>query len=234
MALILHSVASTLMGRPGLGLKDLANPALGNNYDPQLWKALAYARQGKWAEAREKFKNAEPATASLPADLQRIVLCDAMRAALEVKDYSGAAKRSSDPRGAVGVPPALKPAVSVMRGRLAEALGRDKDALSEYKVAVDSSDRPAAAEGKLYQIALLQKRDRNQPGRRAARAGDAVGDVARRPRIPEVRALESMAKIYADTGRYSESLAANRTRRPSSSPIPKYRDRGRTRRRRAC
>ncbi len=67
VVLILHSVASTLMGRPERGLKDLANPALGNNYDPQLWKALAFARQGRWAEAREKFKNAEFAITALPA-----------------------------------------------------------------------------------------------------------------------------------------------------------------------
>ena len=59
VALIVHSVASTLMGRPRLGLKDLASPAIGTKYDPQLWKALADARLGKWAEAREKFKNAE-------------------------------------------------------------------------------------------------------------------------------------------------------------------------------
>ena len=96
VALIVHSVASILMGRPEQGLKDLANPAIGNNYDSQLWKALAYARQGKWAEAREKFKNVEFAITSLPIDLQRIVITDAMRASLEVKDYSGAAKRSSD------------------------------------------------------------------------------------------------------------------------------------------
>ena len=41
VALIVHSVASTLMGRPELALKDLANPAIGTNYDSQLWKALA-------------------------------------------------------------------------------------------------------------------------------------------------------------------------------------------------
>ena len=94
VALIVHSVASSLMGRPEEGLKDLANPAIGTNYDSQLWKALAYARQGKWAEAREKFKNAEFAITSLPIELQRIVISEAMRASLEVKDYSGAAKRS--------------------------------------------------------------------------------------------------------------------------------------------
>ena len=146
------------MGRPEQGLKDLANPVIGSSYDSQLWKGLAYARQGKWAEAREKFKNAEFAITALPIELQRIVVTDAMRASLEVKDYSGAAKRGSDLE-VIGIPAELKPAISVLRGRVAEALGHDKDALGEYRVAMASSDRAAAAEAKLLQIMLRQKRE---------------------------------------------------------------------------
>ncbi|HJZ20112.1 MAG TPA: tetratricopeptide repeat protein, partial [Bradyrhizobium sp.] len=207
-ALIVHSVASSLMGRPGRALKDLANPVIGNNYDSQLWKALAFGRQGKWAEAREKFKNVEFAINSLPIDLQRIVISDAMRASLEVKDYSGADKRSSDLE-VVGVPPEQKPAVAVMRGRLAEALGHDQDALTQYRIAIDSSDRQAAAEAKLCEIALRQKRNeisqadalRELETLEALWRGDAL----------EVRALEMMAQIYSDIGRYNEALAAYRT-----------------------
>ena len=102
-ALIVHSVASTLMGRPEQGLKDLASPAIGTNYDSQLWKALALARQGKWAEAREKFKNVEFAVTSLPLELQRAVLTEAMRASIEVKDYAGAASRGND-LDVIGIP----------------------------------------------------------------------------------------------------------------------------------
>src|SRR3954454_15093894 len=131
-ALIVHSVAATLMGHPEQGLKDLAAPAIGSNYDSQLWKALAAARLGKWADAREKFKNVEFAIASLPLELQRIVLVDAMRASLEVKDYSGAARRRSD-LDVVGLAPEIKPSVAVLRGRLAEALGHDRDAQSDYR-----------------------------------------------------------------------------------------------------
>jgi tetratricopeptide (TPR) repeat protein len=208
VALIVHAVGSILMGRPGLGLKDLANPAIGTNYDSPLWRALACARQGKWADAREKFKNAEFAITSLPVDLQRIVISEAMRASIEVRDYSGAAKRSSD-LDIVGVPAELKPAVSVLRGRLAEALGHDKDALQEYKNATASSDRPAATEAKLLEIALKQKRDEISQA-------DALRDletasVMWRGDGLEVRALEMMARIYADTGRYGEALQAVRT-----------------------
>jgi tetratricopeptide (TPR) repeat protein len=208
VVLVVHSVASTLMGRPDWGLRDLANPVIGNNYDSQLWKALAYARQGKWAEAREKFKNVEFAITMLPIDMQRIVISDAMRAALEVKDYSGAAKRSSDLE-VIGLPPEMKPAIAVLRGRLAEALGHDKDALNQYKIAIDSSDRPSAAEAKLFEIALKQKRDEITQAD-ALRELETLS-VMWRGDGTEVKTLGMMARIYADTGRYSESLAATRT-----------------------
>jgi tetratricopeptide (TPR) repeat protein len=208
VALIVHSVAASLMGRPQQGLKDLANAAVGTNYDSQLWKALASARLGKWAEAREKFKNVEFAITALPMDLQRIMVAEAMRASLEVKDYSGAAKRSSD-LDVMGLPDALKPAISVLRGQLAEALGHDMDALDQYRHAVESPDRAAATEAKLDQIALKQKRDEISPAD-AVRELEALS-VTWRGDALEVRTLEMLARIYADTGRYAESFAATKT-----------------------
>ena len=198
-------IASILMGRPELALKDLANPVIGTNYDAQLWKALAYARQGKWAEAREKFKNVEFAITSLPIELQRIVMTEAMRASLEVKDYSGAAKRGSDLK-VVGIPAELKPAAAVLRGRLAEALGHDKDAQSKYKLAIESSDRAAAAEAKLLDVALRQRRDEISQAD-ALRELETLSVMWRGDAI-EVRALQMMARIYSEIGRYGESLAA--------------------------
>ena len=208
VALIVHSVASALMGRPELALKDLANPAIGANYDSQLWKALACARQGKWAEAREKFKNVEFAITSLPIELQRIVITEAMRASLEVNDYSGAAKRAADLE-VIGLAPEQKPAVSVLRGRLAEALGHEKDALGEYRTAVDSADRAAAAEAKLFEIALRQKHDEISPAD-ALHELETLSVMWRGDGI-EVKALVMMARLYSDAGRYGESLSADRT-----------------------
>src|SRR6202030_3101030 len=207
IALIAHSAASILMGRPEQGLKDLANPAIGANYESQLWKALACARQGKWAEAREKFKNSEFAVTSLPIELQAIVLSEAMRASIEVRDYAGAARRASE-LDIIRVPPELKPAISVLRGRLAEALGHDKDALDDYKNAVESPDRAAAAEAKLLEIELRQRRDEiNQADR--LRELETLSVTWRGDAI-EVRTLEELARIYSDTGRYAESFAAAR------------------------
>ncbi|WP_291859736.1 tetratricopeptide repeat protein [Bradyrhizobium sp.] len=205
IALMVRVVANILIGRPEQGLKDLSNPVIGPNYDSQLWKALAFARQGKWAEAREKFKNVEFAITSLPIELQHIVIMEAMRASLEVRDYSGAAKRASDLK-VVGIPAELKAAAAVLFGRLAEALGYDKDAQSEYKVAIESPDRAAAAEARLLDIMLRQRRDEiNQAD--ALRELETLAVTWRGDAI-EVRALQMMARIYTDIGRYGESLAA--------------------------
>ncbi|WLB57182.1 tetratricopeptide repeat protein [Bradyrhizobium japonicum] len=207
-ALIMHAIANILIGRPAQGLKDLANPLIGNSHDSQLWKALAYARQGKWADAREKFKNVEFAIASLPIDIQRIVTMEAMRASLEVKDYAGASKRRSEIE-VVGIPPEAAPGFAVLRGRLAEALGHDKDALDDYKFAVASNDRQAAAEAKQLEVALRQKRDEISK-EDALRELETLSMTWRGDSI-EVKTLQMLSQIYAENGRYRDALRAART-----------------------
>lgn len=204
---MVHAVASILIGHPERGLKDLANPAIGNGYDSQLWKALAFARQGKWADAREKFKNAEFAVAALPFEMQRIVTEDAMRASLEVKDYAGASRRRSELE-VIGIPKEMKPEIAVLRGRLAEALGHDKDALDAYKFAANTADRPSAAEGKLLEL-LLRKKRAELGQAELLRELETLSAIWRGDAI-EVKTLAVMAQIYADAGRYSESLGATR------------------------
>jgi len=97
-------------------------------------KRLAYARQGKWADAREKFKNVEFAVTSLPVELQRIVISEAMRFLARGQGLlrgGQTLQRSRCRRPSVRA----KPAISVLlRGRLAEALGHDKDALDNYRI----------------------------------------------------------------------------------------------------
>ena len=207
-AVMLRAASGLLIGRAEQALKDLANPAIGNGYDSQLWKALAFARQGKWADAREKFKNAEFSIATLPPDLQRIMTAEAMRASLEVKDYAGAARRRSELE-VVGIPQEMKPAIAVLRGRLAEALGHDKDALDAYHYAANASDRAAAAEGRLLEAALRQKRgELGQP--ELLRELETISALWRGDGI-EVKTLQMMAAVYSDTGRFADSLAAART-----------------------
>ncbi|MDB5654312.1 MAG: tetratricopeptide 4 protein, partial [Tardiphaga sp.] len=208
VALIVHAVASTLMGRPEQTLKDIANPVLGPGYDAELWKALAYSKQDKWVLAREKFKNAELAISSLPADLQRIALIQALRASLEVKDFAGASARGSELE-TLGIPPGLKPQVLLLSGWLDEALGRDKDALSKYQQAIASTDRQSAAEAKLRDILLRQKRH-EVSDEDALKELELLGVMWRGDGL-EVQVLQILSRMYSELGRYNDSLAAARS-----------------------
>ncbi|HMM88670.1 tetratricopeptide repeat protein [Bradyrhizobium sp.] len=206
--IMIHAVASILIGHPEHALKDLANPAIGNGYDSQLWKGFAFARQEKWADAREKFKNAEFSIAALPLELQRIVTMDAMRASLEVKDYGGASRRRSE-LDVIGIPAETKPEFAVLRGRLAEALGHDKDALDAYRFAAQSRDREASAEAALQQ-ALLRHR-RGELGLPELTSELETLSVLWRGDGIELKVLNKLTQIYAETGRYLDALAAAKT-----------------------
>src|SRR6266850_292888 len=192
--LMVHAVASILIGHPERALKDLASPAIGNGYDSQLWKGFAFARQEKWADAREKFKNSEFSIAALPPELQRIVTTDAMRASLEVKDYAGASRRRSELE-VIGIPNEMKPEIAVLRGRLAEALGHEKDALDAYRYAAQSRDRQASAEARLLEALLRHKR--GELGQAELLHELETLSVTWRGDAIELRALNKMAQIYA-------------------------------------
>ena len=52
-----------MLDRPEDALKELAKPQVGNQFDAPLWRAVAFARQGKWAEARDGFRDLDAAVA---------------------------------------------------------------------------------------------------------------------------------------------------------------------------
>ena len=207
-ASVLRAVAEVMMDRPDAALKDLANPALGDQHDAPLWRAMAYAGQGKWGQARDSFKRVEAAVATLPIELQRVALKSQMRAAIEVGDFAGAADELNDLE-TIGLPHELQPAISVLVGRLSEGMGRNEDALTAYRTAADSWDRPAAAQGRLREAAL-----RYMLG--DLKREDILSDLETLTTIwrgdeTEVAALEIMARLYTEEGRYRDSFYVMRS-----------------------
>ena len=205
---VLKAVANILLNRPEEALKDLSNPAIGNQQDAPIWRAIAFARQGKWPEARDAFKNVDAAMGALPLELQRTAMQEALRSAVEVRDFSDA-KRVVNEFETVGVPPELEPTLAVLVGRLYEGLGRAEDALTRYRVAAVSRDRRAAAQGRLREIVLTF----------------AVGDMPRKDVIheletlttvwrgdeTEVEGLKLLAHLYTEDGRYRDAFHVMRT-----------------------
>jgi tetratricopeptide (TPR) repeat protein len=201
--IVLRAVANIMLGRLEAAQKDLTNPAVGNQNDAPLWRALAFARQAKWPEAVDTFRNVEGALGALPLELQRIALKEAMRAAIEVGDFTSAVRRLNDFK-IIGQSPEVEPAVSVLTGRLAEAVGRSHDALAAYRFAAASSDRPAAAQGRLREIALRYSLGETKKA-------DYVGELenlttAWRGDETEVEALQTLARLYTEQDDYREAF----------------------------
>ncbi len=216
-ALVLRAVAEVMMNRPDDALKDLATPGIGDQHDAPLWRALAYARQGRWAKAREAFKTMEAAVATLPVELQRVALKDEMRSAIEVRDFDGASTDLNDFE-TIGIPHAMEPAIAVLMGRLAEGMGRPEDALAAYRTAADSWDRPAAAQGLLRETVL-----RYQLG--DLKRDDVISQLESLTTIwrgdeTEIEALKVLAHLYTEEGRYRDAFYVMRSAmaaRPDSS-----------------
>jgi tetratricopeptide (TPR) repeat protein len=207
-ALVLRGLADIKLERPDEALKDLSNPLVGNQYDAPLWRALAQAQQGRYAEAREGFKNVSVAMGTLPIELQRLTLQKAVLSCIEVRDFSGAANLINEFE-TLGVPRELEPRIALLTGRLAEGLGRAQEALAAYKSAADSWDRPAAAQARLRELALRNVLgDLNRAQFLAELEGLAVtwrGDQT------EVETLQLMARLYTEENRYRDAFYVMRT-----------------------
>jgi hypothetical protein len=207
-ATVLRAVTEIMMNRPDDALKDLADPSIGDQHDAPLWRALAYAKQGKWAQARDGFKSSDAAVATLPVELQRVALKEEMRSAIEVGDFSTASIQLNDFQ-TIGVSHELEPAMAVLIGRLAEGMGRNEDALSAYQTAADSWDRRAAAQGQLRETLLRYT------------LGDLKGDdvisqletltTIWRGDETEIEALQMLARLYTADGRYRDSFYVMRS-----------------------
>jgi hypothetical protein len=116
--IVLHAVANIMLGRNGEALKDLSRPSVGKHQDASLWRGVALARQGKWAEARDGLQAIGGAAVLLPPELQQVAYQEAVRAAIEVGDYADATSQLHQ-FDLLGVAPELAPAMNVLRGRIA-------------------------------------------------------------------------------------------------------------------
>jgi tetratricopeptide (TPR) repeat protein len=206
--LVLRAITMLMLNRPEEALKELNHQTLGDQLDTPLWRAFALARLGKWDEARRGFKNAEGAIATLPVELQRIALKEAIRASIEVRDYETAQNLFSELQ-TIGTPPDMQPALSVLQGRLAQGLGKNSEALRNFRQAADSEDRPFAAQGMLRGLSL-----RHDMG--DLKRADLINELETLTAVwrgdeTEIEALHKLARLYTEEQRYRDAFHVMRS-----------------------
>src|SRR5262249_27941270 len=136
------------------------------------------------------------------------MLKDMVQASLEVGDMTGATTQLNEFE-AIGVPRELEASMAVLSGRINEGLGHMEDARRAYQAATDSSDRPSAAQGKLREIVLRQSLGE-------LKRPDAVAELETLTAIwrgdaTEVEALQMLARLYTEDGRYRDAFQIMRT-----------------------
>ncbi len=207
-ALVLRAITSVMLNRPEAALKELDHPKLGDQFEAPLWRAFAQARLGKWGEALRGFKKAESAIAALPLELQRLVLEEALRAAIEVRDYETAQSLFSEFQS-IGQSADLRPALSILQGRLAEGLGKTAEALRSYQQAAESDDRQLSAQGKLRDLSL--RYDSGDLKRPDLIAELEVLSTVWRGDDTEIEALQKLARLYTEEGRFRDAFHVMRS-----------------------
>jgi tetratricopeptide (TPR) repeat protein len=205
---VLKAVADVMLDRPDDALKELSKPQVGNQQDAPIWRAIALARQGRWAEARDIFKTVSAAVGALPIELQRMAMKEALRSSIELRDFNNAAHLVNDFE-TVGVTPDLEPTINVLLGRLYEGLGRTEDALASYRAAAVSSDRRAAAQGRLRETVLAFAT--GSMGRK-----DVINDIETLTTVwrgdeTETEGLKLLAHLYTEDSRYRDAFHVMRT-----------------------
>jgi tetratricopeptide (TPR) repeat protein len=207
-ALVLRAITTLMLNRPEDALKELNHPMLGDQLDAPLWRAFAQARLGKWDEAGRGFKNAQAAIATLPVELQRIALTEAIRAAIEVRDYETAQNLFSEFQS-VGPAETMQPTLSVLQGRLAQGLGKNAEALRNFRQAADSDDRPSAAQGQLRSLAL--RYDMGELKRPELITELETLTTIWRGDDTEIEALQKLARLYTEEQRYRDAFYVMRS-----------------------
>ncbi len=200
---LLHGLAELSMHRPAKALSDLNSPVLAKSPQAALLRAAALSELTRWAEARDQFNAGRNAIATLPIEVQRLVLASGMRIMVSASDFGAA----SDIRGQldlVGIPADLKPTVTLFSARLALGLGRSDQAAADYAELAAGPESPVMAEARLRLVEMRMNRGGlDRP--KAIEALETLSFVWRGDET-EVETMRLLAKLYVGEARYRDAF----------------------------
>jgi tetratricopeptide (TPR) repeat protein len=206
-ALVMRGVAQIMLGHYETARKDLADPQVRDDYDAPLWRSVALAGLGRWSAAQSGFKNLRSAATAIPIELQQTAARAAVKTSIGLGDLKDADARMNDLE-ALSIPQSLEPTINLLRGRIAEGLGRPSDALELYAKAAATPESPASDAAQLRKLLLEHSQGKISSSDAIARLENLT--LSWRGDDTEVEALQHLGRLYAQAGRYREALQAMR------------------------
>lgn len=203
---LMRGILLTRIGRSEEARKLLSEERFAINPEARLWRGLADAALGRWAEAAAALHAGEPVLERYPETLASYFHAAAAEAAVETGDWEAAARESvAASRAATD---ATRDRLTLLRAKVDEATGRGAAALSAYEMLRDQAPWPIAAEATWRAAAL---------GYRLGKT--ALPDAIDRLEVlgltwhggaTEIETLGALGGLYEDAGRWRKLFATAR------------------------
>lgn len=149
---LMRGILLLRIGRAEEARKLLTAPTLATNPEARLWRGLADARTGRWAEADGALRAGEPVLERYPEPLASLFHVAAAEAAVETGDWAEAARASTAATRAASEE--TRDRLTLLRARIDEATGRGLAALPAYETLGERAPWPVAAAATLRAVSL--------------------------------------------------------------------------------
>jgi tetratricopeptide (TPR) repeat protein len=208
-ALFLKGLIAAQMHRHQEAATAFDAPAIKDDPETGLWRALVDQRRGRHGPALLGFRRADTILDRYPADLQAPLRLAKVRAALGLNDVT-IAEREIQTLSAMPADIVDPEQLALLRAMVEEAAGRADNALAAYRPLFDAHSRPVAAEAQLRAVRLVQAEKRNDINPDEALARLETVSIVWRGGELEIEALGELARIYADGQRWRDAFMAAR------------------------
>jgi len=202
---LLMGAAQALAGRPREAESYLDRPELINNADAAVWRTITSAALRDWTGATRSMNRGEAVIGNYPVLVQTEFNLAAARTMVEVNDYGQAAAVLSEIDPSLATPKQAA-RYDIIRGQIADASGRSREALTAFDLVQRSDERPLAAEA-AYRALRIRHRDGDVSTEDTI---DALAGLAAswRGDETELKTLRFLAQLLVQNGEYRQAFEA--------------------------
>lgn len=202
---LLMGAAQALAARPREAESYLDRPELINNADAAVWRTITSAALRDWSGATRNMSRGEAVIGNYPVLVQTEFNLAAARTMVEVNDFGQAAAVLSEIDPSLATPKQAA-RYDIIRGQVADASGRSREALTAFDLVQRSDERPLAAEA-AYRALRIRHRDGDASTEDTI---DALAGLAAswRGDETELKTLRFLAQLLVQNGEYRQAFEA--------------------------
>ena len=202
---LLMGAAQALAVRPKEAMGYLNQGELVDNADAAVWRTITSAQLRDWTAARHNMSRGRAVVGNYPEIIQIEFNLAAAETMVEVHDYGQAAAVLSEIDPSLATPRQAA-RYDIIRGELADASGRSREALTAFDLVQRSTERPLAAKA-----AYLGLRIRHRDGEISTdQAIEELAGLAASWRGDEIelQTLRFLAQLHVQSGQYRNAFEA--------------------------